>query len=140
MARDENRPAVHSVASEHGKSFAGHQRIALGDFRVGGDHFLHQIGKADLRFPAEPGARLAGIAEQGFDFRRTEVAWIDPDHRSAVDRIDADLVGSGAAPLDSHAELLAGARDELAHRVLLAGCDDEVVAASCCSISHCART
>ena len=71
--------------------------------------------------------RLAGIAEQGLDFRRTEIACIDPDDRASALGIDTALLDPRARPFQTHPEQLRGPLSEFAHRVLLAGRDHEVL-------------
>src|ERR1700687_4791215 len=41
--------------------------------KIAGHHFLDELGEARLRLPAEPLARLAGVADQKIDFRGAEI-------------------------------------------------------------------
>ena len=90
-------------------------------------HFFDEFGEGDFGLPAECGARFAGVAPEGVDFRRTKVAGVDADERTAAVGVDAGFVKALAAPFDVHAEVGGGGGDEVADGVLFAGGDDEVV-------------
>jgi hypothetical protein len=50
-----------------------------GELEVVLDHAAHELVDADAGLPAEPFARLAGVAAQGLDFGGAVVAGVDPD-------------------------------------------------------------
>src|SRR6266404_5716534 len=102
-------------------------RITLGVLHVLIYHFGDQLRESQFRLPAKHPVSLAGVAEQSVHFGRPEVAWIDAHEDLLRARVDADLVDSRAAPSDVHAQVLAGPLHELAHRMLLASCDNEVL-------------
>src|ERR1700689_4003385 len=79
-------------------------------------HLRDQLREADLRAPTKLLARFAGIAEQAFHFRRTEVPPVHANERAARERIDARLLDPLAPPLDLHVQVRAGRGDEVAHR------------------------
>ncbi len=83
--------------------------------------------EVDLRLPAELGLRLAGIAEQRFDLGGTEIARIDADDDPAALAVDSPFLDALALPLEPHAQRQRGLLGELAHRVLLAGGNHEIL-------------
>src|SRR5882672_8766346 len=91
--------------------------LALGFLEVGADHLGHQLGKADLGFPAELAASLGGIAEQALHLGRAEIPGVDRDDAAPI-LIVAALLRALALPGDAHAELPGGGDDELPHAVL----------------------
>ena len=54
-----------------------HEVVALGDLQVLAHHLAHQFVEAHPRLPPQLAARLAGVAQQRFDFGGTEIARID---------------------------------------------------------------
>src|SRR5262249_49850385 len=64
--------------------------------------------------------RLAGVAQQLVDLRRSEVAWVDAYHRLAGPAIEADLVAPAAAPFDSATDMAECELHELPYRMRLA--------------------
>ena len=115
-----------------------HQFVALGGLEVLAHHLADQLVEADPWRPAELGLGLAWVAQQGFDFGGAEVARVDgndalaplspspsPARGRGGDEV-ALLVDALAFPADGHAEFLGCGVDEVAHRILHAGGDDEV--------------
>src|SRR5206468_10159146 len=89
-------------------AFFRYECIALGQGKVGVDHFTDQRVEGDLRRPAELVANLARIAEQGVDFGGPEITRIHPYDRVPAVAIDAELVGAAAMPLDIHVKEFTG--------------------------------
>ena len=80
------------------------QRVAARRLEVVRHHFLHHRFETGPGLPAEPAARLARIAEQRVDFRRTEVLRVDRDDRLShhdPGRLVAVNGGNDAAFVDS---------------------------------------
>src|SRR5712692_4607779 len=109
-----------------GESMLLHELVALGGFEVLAHHLGDELLEAYLRRPAELRARLARIAEERLDFGRPEVARIDR-HDAAARRVVALLAHAPAAPLERQPDLARRRVHEVAHAVLLAGGDDEVL-------------
>ena len=86
-----------------------------------GAHFL----RGDLWHPAEFLFGFGRVSQQGFDFSGSKVAGVDADDGflSTV----SHLVDALAFPAQLHAQLYGRPLDELAHAVLHAGGDDEVI-------------
>src|SRR5579863_9898398 len=129
-------PATKILASGTVSSFPGlvdleslphHQRIALRQREVLRNHLAHQRLEVDLRSPAEFLARLAGITEERVHFGRPKIARIDANDRVPAARIEAALLHALALPFELHAERLGRQLGEFAHRMLLAGGDDEIL-------------
>src|SRR6185437_12019737 len=91
------------------------------------DHFDHQGIEIDPVFPSELGPRFRGIADEIVDFRGPEIARIDLDEHLAACLVDAGLAAALAPPCDLAADDRKRARDELAHRVAVAGREHIVV-------------
>ena len=113
-----------------------YQRIALGLSVVGSDHLMDQFGQADLGGPAEFFVGLGWVAEQGFDFGGPVVARVDANDGVAGFALGVVTVNSqndanfGFAlifKVQGDAEFGSGEFNKLAHAVLHAGSDDEVV-------------
>lgn len=92
--------------------------------QVIGNHLLAHLLHRNLGRPAELLLGLAGVTQQGFNFRRTEVARIDFDDGLVVPV--ADFVNALPFPAQLHAEFGSAPFDELAHAVLHAGGDHKV--------------
>ena len=60
------------IARHRGGDLSSAQGLATQSFEIGVEHFLDHRLQIDLRLPAQRLARLAGIAKQHIDFRRTE--------------------------------------------------------------------
>src|SRR5262249_7378736 len=88
---------------------------------VGLHHFLHEVVEACPVLPAQLGSRLAGITYQHVALGRSEIARVDLDQHRAGRRIEALLLGAGAAPADVASDAGERPLHELAHRVALAG-------------------
>ena len=93
--------------------------------QVAGDHFLAHLLRGDFGHPTETFARQRGVAQQRFDLGGAKVARVHPDDGAAVP--EAHFVGALPLPHQVHAELGGRPFDELAHAVLLAGGNDEVL-------------
>src|SRR3954466_8517783 len=61
-----------------------HELVALGGLQVLAHHLAHELGELDPRLPAQLRARLGGVAEEGLDFRRAEIARVDRDDALAA--------------------------------------------------------
>src|SRR5690606_10861056 len=113
------------------------QGVTAGDLQVFIDHLGAHLLHADLRRPAQLLLGLARIAQQRLDFRRTEVARIDAHddvaflqcrRLVALDAFDdGPLVDTAALEAQAYAQFGRRPANELAHRILHAGGDDEVV-------------
>ena len=112
--------------------------IASGDFEVTSDHFGDEFFESGFRAPAELIESLGRIAEQGFDFGGPEIARVDFNDRLAGLQFDILVAGDDFAdgtgfadsltlPRDFDAEFVGGGIDEVAHRFLATGSNDEVV-------------
>src|SRR5436190_12025501 len=77
--------------------------LPAGHCKIASHHFLDELGEARLRLPAKLLARLAGVADQEIDFRRTEIRRIDAHDRFAGSLIDAGFLHALAAPIDAAA-------------------------------------
>src|SRR5262249_4981976 len=108
------------------EAFAPADLVAARELEIRARHLGDELGEAHARLPAELGARVGGVAEQRLDFGRAEVARIDR-HPALARAVERPFVDSGALPAELHAELVRRALHELAHAVLLAGGDDEVL-------------
>jgi hypothetical protein len=53
------------------------QRIALRFGEVGGHHLGHKIVEGNFGYPAQFRSGFGGVAQEGFDFGRAEVFWVD---------------------------------------------------------------
>src|SRR6185436_18850972 len=109
--------------------------VPLGRVEIFPHHLRYQLGKRDLRPPAELLSRLRGISEEGFDLGRTKIPWIDANDfrarsrecRRAVRRLDDTyLLHTGAAPRQLEPKLARGYGDEVTDAVLLPGGDDKI--------------
>src|ERR1700758_623563 len=101
--------------------------LSAGGLEIAGHHFLHELRKTRLRFPAQNLARLAGIADQDIDLRRSEICRVDADHGLAALLVDAGFLDALAAPLNRAADLGEGEFDKFAHRARLPGREHEIV-------------
>src|SRR5579871_2818885 len=101
--------------------------LSAGDLEIAGHHFPHELRKTRLRLPAENLTRLAGVADQDIDFRRSEVCRVDADHRLSCLLVDSGLFDALAAPLNAAPDLGECQFDKLAHRARLAGREHEIV-------------
>src|SRR5579883_2090710 len=108
-------------------AFARHQGIAPGEMSVRGNHLRNELIEAAGWCPTELTPGFRRVAEQGVDLRGPEVPWIDPHDRMSALAIDPLLLEALAAPFQAHAEEARGLFGELAHRVLDAGRNDEVL-------------
>ena len=89
------------------------------------------------RHPAEPLTSLPGISQQRVDLGRPEIARIDADddaadrdagrHGRARGHHARDLLDTASLEGELQSRVLGGPADEVAHRVLLAAGDDEVL-------------
>ena len=91
--------------------------LTLGQLEVGADHLLDQVREAGGVLPAKLFMRLGRITDQQVDFRRAEVARIDPHQNVTGFRINARLVDTFALPLDRAADFLEGQLDKFADRM-----------------------
>src|ERR1700722_9063901 len=112
--------------------FSSNGVLAMGDLpprdrEISRHHLLDEFREARLRFPAELLARLAGVADQKIDFGGTQIHGIDTHHGLAGFLVDAGLVDTPAAPLDTAADLREGEFDKLAHRAGLARRQHEII-------------
>src|SRR5436190_17934553 len=101
--------------------------LAVDGGKVGLDHLGDQRREAGGVAPAQPGRRLARIAEQEIDLGRPEVARIDAHQGVAAGGVEAPLVDALALPDQLPPDLAEGELDELAHRLALAGGQHVVV-------------
>src|SRR5579859_1640418 len=108
-----------------GEAMLLHELVALGRLEVLAHHLGDELGEADARRPAELRARLAGVAQQARDLRRPEIPRVHRDDAAPVR--EPLLVHALAAPLDGKPDLARRRVHEIAHAVLLARGDDEVV-------------
>src|ERR1700722_14608799 len=102
------------------------QLIALSKCNVCRHHFGDQIGKRDLRLPAELGARLRCIPYEGIYLGRPKISRVDSNDRLSRVRIDPGFVKPGTAPFNLDSEAIRRALDEIPHRVLLASRNHEI--------------
>jgi hypothetical protein len=135
------RPARHARAPS--------RRRAARRLQVFGHHLGTHLLRGDLGHPAQLVLGLGRVTQQGFHLGRTEVARVDAHTTSpgfsagALSPVMAfDSARSSTPCLQSAGDAQFGRcpADELAHRILHAGGDDESSAWSCCSIIHCMRT
>ena len=92
------------------------QCVLFGLGKVVDNHFFAHLLRGDFGRPAEFGLGLGGVAEQGFDFSRTEVAGVDFDDGLVVPV--AHLIDALPLPAQLQAELGGGPFNELAYAVL----------------------
>jgi len=111
----------------HGKAMRLAKLVALSLLEIRFDHGFDQFREADLRFPAEDGSGLGGIAEQAVYFGGPEVAGIDAHQNLAGASVLADFVDAGSAPFDRVVQFLEGAFDKFTDGVSFAGGDHVVV-------------
>eukprot|EP01022_Parablepharisma_sp_SALTPOND_P036279 TRINITY_DN9838_c0_g1_i1.p1 TRINITY_DN9838_c0_g1~~TRINITY_DN9838_c0_g1_i1.p1 ORF type:complete len:1069 (-),score=237.17 TRINITY_DN9838_c0_g1_i1:780-3986(-) len=102
------------------------QFVALCRLQVFAHHFAHQVGEGGRRRPAQFFLGLGGVAQQGLDLRRTEVARIHGDTADALFVITL-FFHAVAFPAQLYAQFVGGSVDEVANTVLHAGGDDEVL-------------
>src|SRR6266581_4593876 len=100
--------------------------VALRLFQVLADHFGDQLRKTHLRGPSELLPRLARVAEQAVHFRRTEIARVN-GHDAAAFLVVAAFFLSFSLPADREPELLRRRVHKIAHAVLLARSDHEIL-------------
>src|SRR5262245_47625494 len=94
---------------------------------IGLDHLAHELFEARLVSPAEPLARLRGVAEEEVDFGGSIVVGVDFDQHLTGRRVASLLVATLAPPFEPPAGLRKGELHELAHRMRLAGREHVVV-------------
>ena len=92
--------------------------------KVVDNHFFAHLLRGDFGCPAEFGLGLGRVAEQGFDFSRTEVAGIDFDDGLVVPV--AHFINALPFPAQFHAKFGGAPFNKLAHAVLHAGGNHEV--------------
>src|ERR1700722_281194 len=114
------------IVAKDSVSVACDQLIALSKRNVRRHHFGNQVGKGDLRLPAELGARLRGISHERIHLRRTKIPRVDSNDCLSRVRIDPGFVKPRPAPFNLNTEAIGRALDEVPHRVLLAGGNHEV--------------
>ena len=100
--------------------------FTLGRLQIMAGHFADEFFKAGCWFPTETGFCLRRVPQQVFHFGWSEISGVDSDNLSAV-IIYTDLFNTLAMPLDFHVEFLSCKLNELPDRMLLAGCDDEII-------------
>ena len=113
------------------------QGVSAGHLEIVGDHFGAHFLRGDLGRPAKQLFRLGRIAEQRLDLGGPEVTRVDPHHHVAdlerrghvaVDAGDGgDLVHTLAGEVERYAQFGSGLGDELAHRILHASADHEIL-------------
>ena len=100
----------------------------LNETHVVVDHDFHQFGEGGLSWvPSQFFFGFGGVAKQLLDLCRTEVFGIDLNEYAAGGFVDAFLVNSFALPFQLYADMVEGEGGKLAHGVIFAGGDDEVV-------------
>ena len=113
-----------------------HQRVATRGVVVGVDHLGDQFGQRRRRRPAQLLLGLGRIAQQRLDLGRAvvarvdahdDLAWLAPGLVAGDGVDDADLGGALALEAHGHAQAFGGHAHEVAHAVLHAGGDDEVL-------------
>src|SRR5262245_6874483 len=109
------------------EAFAGHHCVPPREQCVACHHLTDDVLERNRRCPAELRLRLARVAEQSVDFRRTEVSWIDLNDQLSGVAVDAVLLRALCPPLDIEAKQASGELHELADRVLLPGGDYVIV-------------
>src|SRR4029079_18742213 len=112
------------------------QGVAPPRFEILGDHFGAKLSSGGLRRPSQRLARSRGVAEQGFNLCRAEVARVDPNDfvawfQAGLDAPahgidDADFFDAAAGEAKGDAEVLGRTDQELPDGILLPGGDDEV--------------
>src|SRR6266849_5520788 len=102
------------------------QLVALRLFQVLADHFGDQFGEQHLRLPPELLPRLARVAEQAVHFGRPEITGVNGDDAAAF-LVMAALSPSFSLPADRDPELLRRRVRKIAHAVLLARSDHEIL-------------
>src|SRR5580700_9624387 len=80
-----------------GEAVLLHQGVALSRREILGDHLLHQLAEGNAWNPSQLPTRLGSVAQQGFDFGGTEVAWVDGDNKIALGVVGL-LVDSNTLP------------------------------------------
>src|SRR4051812_13669770 len=111
--------------------------MSLGGVEVCSDHLLDHFIDRDLGSPSESVFCLAGIAQQGLDFSRSEIARVNANQHlpssqcrcaTAFQRLhNANFVKPRPLELQSNAKSLGTPRDELTHADLLPSRNDEVI-------------
>ena len=109
-----------------GEAVLDGEGVTFGGGEIGFDHLRYKLVEAGAGCPAELALGLGGIAEEGFDLGGTEVAGVDGDDDVAL-LVGGLFVDAGAGPGEVEVEEFGAALDEVAHAVLLAGGDDEVL-------------
>ena len=102
------------------------QSFAASDIQVMLHHLGNQLFQRCARRPAETLTRLACIAEQGFDFRGSEVVRVDVDDTGASAVIEALLLAPSPLPSKGDADVEAAQFDEPPDRLLATGGDDVI--------------
>src|SRR6266702_5928525 len=120
-------PATNTVLPFSSNAVLAIRSLPLGYLQIVYDHFLDQLGKRRLRFPAEFCARLAGIADQLIDLGRPEITRIDANHGLAGFPVDAGFIDTLAAPFDRAPDFRKRQFDEFAHRTGLPGRQYEII-------------
>ena len=100
--------------------------VALGGFEVFAHHFGDEFVEGSFWCPAELFFSFGGVTEQSFYFCRAEIARINADDAFAV-TVEALLIDALPFPADFHAQLFGGSIDEIAHAVLHAGSNHEIL-------------
>src|SRR5712691_8534899 len=109
MRRRESWAALRAAGG--GKAVLLHELNALGFLEVFADHFLHQVRKANLRFPAESLAGLARVAHQAVHLGRAEMVRVD-GHNAPPLLVISELFRAFSLPSDLHAEFFTCGDDE----------------------------
>src|SRR3984893_12533953 len=119
-------PATKTVLPSRSNGVFAIGHLTPCDCQIARHHFLDQLIKTGLRFPAKLLPRLAGIADQKIDFGGAEIGRIDANQYLAGLPVGAGLLDALAAPLDAAADLGECQFDEFAHRTGLAGRQHEI--------------
>lgn len=78
--------------------------VTLGCLQILSNHFGDQFLEGGLRRPTEFIFRFRRITQERFDFRRTEITWINSDDAISL-VIEAFFVNAYAFPANSEAKL-----------------------------------
>ena len=105
--------------------------ISLSTLYVLPHHLADELLESDLGRPAELFPRFGWVAQKSFDFSRSEITWIDSDDNARLVSVNlcdhSNLIEACAFPADTYAKLFRSGIDEIAHTVLNACCDDEIL-------------